>query len=1314
LDAVDALEPNELAQALNIVNRKNSQGMVSRLGQVSVATATGDIHSIKRLNDPLTGGYNRLVGADDELYFGTTGALTHLTGGFSGDPLSMVTYRPDFSAEPWMYVANDNKMVKVRTDGLTLPIGLPAPSNAATTALDTQKKVTIMSSSNTQYAAWFPGLGQFYPGPGIVRDINSFVANLPPVMGTATDPAGNFGVSMYSPGTNDPVHGSGYYTFASVAQNLDLSMYNSDPAQPASDEDYMHIRLQLKNVIGIQEVRIYFVLSGGTHGGGVAYNFTLNLLPGLNYFWNPLTTSWDFLEGYNTEAYVKSFSASDFSAYIAGQQLQVNAAELARLRALRDDSLSENSPADSRTSLEALIAARNQSNTSSPQTTLGEGAWTEFGVVGVPVRRGEFQRIGSNFNLNWADVAGIFLYVSTAPTTADCTVAISDIYMTGGSGPDTGDIGNSEYDYRYTNYDSRTGAEGNPSPIQASTAWLDALRRSITVTPTAYGDAAVRQKIYRRGGTLPTDWYYLGMNTSDGGTFDDTNTDEEAVASTTLELDNYQPVPTVNASGDTVLAQPLPVLWGPLDDLIFGCGDPHRHGDVYFCKTGNPDSWPPDNRVEVCSPSDQLMAGCIYGGQSFVFSQEKCFVLYPNLNSGETISVTAAPTQCTRGMLNHWALAVGMGGMYFVATDGIYRTVGGPEEWLSRKIDPLFSGLTDGGEIGYRVIDFTRPDRIRLEIHENELWFQYMDENGETWQWIYNIPFGYWLPQQFGRTSACVYSDEGNPVSTLLIGGHTTGAVYEYSGLTDDGDDIPCAARTGALTFDRPRDEKRFGDQTVDFDAEGTEITVTNLYNYGEQTSPPMVVTGTAERSRAILNSFGITPVRATNISTLIEWSSPIVSTYIYWLGTAAVIEPEVTVNRVTQWDDLSNGDESYLTGITFDCDTGGVDFPVFVETDFNGVINQVADLTVNCDGRHKQKFSWPAALAHKVRIRPHSDPCGPWQLFKLDWIFVPEPPIISKWDIHFENKWDQYYTGVDLYCDTFGLDKTIQVYVDDVAVKTETVNTTGRRVHHITLPWGRGHVFHLIAVDDNPGMLYDHRWQIQEEPSEQTNWNQNFSVEGIESDKYLKALVFQCDTFGQDKLVTVECDGVVVETLTINTSGRKVVQKAFPQHLGRVFRVYPVDDFPSRLYSLWWVFDQEPLALDRWETQEIDHHASGWHYPIYGHITVKSVSDVTLALTAYNQAGLATTIEYVLPTTNGAKVKLFVPFQAMKGILFKYLFTSDEPFWLYREETNVAVRVWGADTTLDAKPFGNDDLDSTRVMTKSSLAAARSGGGSD
>jgi len=61
--------------------------------------------------------------------------------------------------------------------------------------------------------------------------------------------------------------------------------------------------------------------------------------------------------------------------------------------------------------------------------------------------------------------------------------------------------------------------------------------------------------------------------------------------------------------------------------------------------------------------------------------------------------------------------------------------------------------------------------------------------------------------------------------------------------------------------------------------------------------------------------------------------------------------------------------------------------------------------------------------------------------------------------------------------------------------------------------------------------------------------------------------------------------------------------------------------------------------------------------------------------------------------------------------VLIKYLLTSDEPFWLYRDETTVVIQPWGAYESIVVKPFGNDDQDPSRPMTHAVLAAQASGG---
>src|SRR4030095_8391664 len=143
-------------------------------------------------------------------------------------------------------------------------------------------------------------------------------------------------------------------------------------------------------------------------------------------------------------------------------------------------------------------------------------------------------------------------------------------------------------------------------------------------------------------------------------------------------------------------------------------------------------------------------------------------------------------------------------------------------------------------------------------------------------------------------------------------------------------------------------------------------------------------------------------------------------------------------------------------------------------------------------------------------------------------------------------------------------------------------------------------------------------------------------------------------------------------------------------------------------------LFDEEPFALDRWETQETNHVLPGCFYPLSGHLTLKSTADVTLTTSVqHNQVGGTTTHTYTIPATGGQKQRRFLNgFHAGKGVLIKYVLTSAEPFWLYRDETTIVIQPWGAARAITVQPFGNDDLDPSRPMTHAVLAAQASGGG--
>lgn len=1301
--AIDQVPQNQFARLYDVQWIPGDvRALTGRLGYtntgVSVPPISVAVHSLVRMNDSQTGASTLFAGNGTLLSRVASNILTPVEGGFSGQPLTLLPHRPPISSDPWLFVGDTAKMRQVRFDGLALPIGLPAPGSAPSVAPQAIVKTQIanFSSDGTAPADWTINPGFTYDDPPEQLPPGEVIPIGFPPSGT---PSIQFGIFSLRPDYFLP---KGGYGFFGVPITRNLSVIG---ARPATDDDIIHLWLYMTSTLQVREFRLYFVCSE---------TFSASVLPGQANE-----------DGANGDFYVKAFNGNDFSGFMEALLTQTESAELQRVRDIRDANLTDRRflrrLGNPSATTEATLAARDPGRATSIAGPPGSETWQEFGIIGLPVRRGEWQRVGNTSGRDWSTITGLVVFVRSGDASGTVGVAMSDLYLTGGNGPDTSEPDAVPYDYRYTHYDPRTGDEGNPSPVMSESLWVDALRQAINVTPAAASDAAIRQRVYRRGGTRTSNWDFLGQNTLNGGTFIDRASDAEASGGGTLQTDHYQPVPTVDDSGNAILAQPVPVIFGPYQGQLYALGDPYRPGYVYACIPGESGNWPPDLAHEVSAPSEALQTGLMWGGQPFVASTLRWYTLYPNLN--ENGQMTSAPSGCTQGLASRWSWCVGAGAIWGVSTTCVYRTSGGPETIVSQKIEPLFRGQTVNG---YAPISFAVADLpyLRLAVWRDELYFQYRDTQGATRVQVLQILTGEWRTERPAMPTAGLYPDvEPTGTGLLLVGGATSGKIYQRSGTSDDGAAITPLVRTGAQDFGRPREEKLFGDQILDVIGNDLEVTLQNWLNSETVENPPIATTiAGAQRTRMIYDGFGAAakgPQRARNVSTEISWNSAATSAILYFLGTSLTFQPDLTINRVTNWDDLGHPDQKYVTGVTFDCDTGGEDRTILIERDWNGEFFTVATLTVNADGRHKLPFSWPAAVANQVRIRPVNE-CGPWLLYRADWIFQPEPPRIAGWDIYFENGWDQYLTGVDLFCNTEGATKRIVVEVDGTALVNPAtsqafwdISANGRQVVHLTLPWTRGHVLHLYATDTHVGQLFEHRWHTESEPSEQANWNQPFTIMGTQADKYVKAVILEIDTFGATKTIQMQADEhEAVRTFTVNTTGRKVVQVAFPQFLARVVRIWPTDANPSRLYSARPVFDEEPFQLDRWETQYIDHGIKTFHQLIDAMITLKSTSAVTLTInTMINQTGTIKTDTYTIPSTAGEKVKRFVPFVSRKGVLYKYTFTADTAFWLYGAESQVTIQPWQGGGTVLRQPFGDDDADPTREMVNSTLAAGRSGG---
>ena len=154
---VDKMSPGAFPFLVNV--RVNQEGRIeSRPGYTALNSSPAHtaLNTIRRLNDPdklfapATYDYTYIEGNSTLLFAGAdlTSALTQIDTGYSGNPLSLIPFRPDTSPVSWMYVYDQNKLVKVRPDGTVRPIGMPPPSYAPVSDYGVPAEVLVSAGND--------------------------------------------------------------------------------------------------------------------------------------------------------------------------------------------------------------------------------------------------------------------------------------------------------------------------------------------------------------------------------------------------------------------------------------------------------------------------------------------------------------------------------------------------------------------------------------------------------------------------------------------------------------------------------------------------------------------------------------------------------------------------------------------------------------------------------------------------------------------------------------------------------------------------------------------------------------------------------------------------------------------------------------------------------------------------------------------------------------------------------------------------------------------------------------------------------------
>src|SRR5262245_3288733 len=134
---VDSVKPGKFPYLKNMRSYQAGrieprEGMLD-LGEVVAGQAP--VHSIRRLNDPFTSTFKRVIGTGTHLAMGISAPFTDRDSGYSGDPLALQPWKPNAAPNAYMYVADRLRMRKVNVAETLDTIGYRAPVNPPVIAL---------------------------------------------------------------------------------------------------------------------------------------------------------------------------------------------------------------------------------------------------------------------------------------------------------------------------------------------------------------------------------------------------------------------------------------------------------------------------------------------------------------------------------------------------------------------------------------------------------------------------------------------------------------------------------------------------------------------------------------------------------------------------------------------------------------------------------------------------------------------------------------------------------------------------------------------------------------------------------------------------------------------------------------------------------------------------------------------------------------------------------------------------------------------------------------------------------------------------
>ncbi len=266
---------------------------------------------------------------------------------------------------------------------------------------------------------------------------------------------------------------------------------------------------------------------------------------------------------------------------------------------------------------------------------------------------------------------------------------------------------------------------------------------------------------------------------------------------------------------------------------------------------------------------------------------------------------------------------------------------------------------------------------------------------------------------------------------------------------------------------------------------------------------------------------------------------------------------------------------------------------------------------------------------------------------------------------------------------DTKGIAVTVTPWIDDyeTALTAKVINTSALIQTVIDISSGAGQLAEEIALALSwsataAGRPELHEWDPAFVPKPEDTFlrGTDFDTAGYQGAKFVQGVIIEADTGGLARTVQVQGDGGTVQaTFTVNHNGQIEAPFSFTPFVAHTLRLVPTDANSWRLFNVRWVWEPMPELATVWETQGTTHGIPGFQHLRDGYISLISSGVVTLTI---NIDG----VDYVqtIPSTAGVHSKPYVVLRPIKGKQFVYKLTAATGFRLFQRDCEVRVKGWG------------------------------------